>query len=173
MTNGKTASSMGPHRFVGKIVNHAMGAAGAVKPLALAKATDFRRADIVIDGVDHSGPSFEVRLFGADEQTAPTPENGYLGEFNVFGHGFCFGDLGHCEVSERGQSATDLRDSHPLTPQQKVVVVTDGLKALMKRDGALRQVTLVPIVVGTMAANAREAARDVLKYDKLKLMTYK
>jgi len=181
MTNTSAAPPMGPHRYAGKVVTHAMGMRGAKQQdfaSVMPKDHDFRRADIIVEGVDHSGPSFDVRLFGnnpeANVETAPTAENGYLGEFHIFAHGFCFGDVGHCEVNDRGQSETDLRDPHPLTPQRKIVVVTEGLKALLKRDGALRQVTLVPIAIGSMPKGMDpEKARDVLKYKSLRVLTYK
>src|SRR6266853_5963291 len=49
------------------------------------------RADLEIDGIFHGEASYEGRIFlnnpGANEQTATTPENGYAGSFQIFGHG--------------------------------------------------------------------------------------
>src|SRR5262245_43588987 len=65
--------------------------------------TTFARADVVIDGLDHSGPSFEARVFVNNERaTADTPrtlDKGYAGSFHIFGHGGCYGDdITHCEI---------------------------------------------------------------------------
>ena len=63
--------------------------------------TAFTRADLVFTGVDHSSLSYEVRVFlnntDVDDETPCIPEVGYAGSFSVFGHGNCFGDIGHCE----------------------------------------------------------------------------
>jgi hypothetical protein len=179
------ADDLGPLKYAGQVKTHTfVGAATAGARNFSAEvasetvaAPPFRRADIVVDGVDHSGPSFEVRVFGnnsnATAATAPTIDNGYLGSFHVFGHGFCFGDAGHCEVTNRGAAKTDLRDPHPLTPEQKIVVATGGIKSLIARDGALEQVSLVPIVVGTIPQGGDETkARDILKYDNVRVVTY-
>ncbi len=52
---------------------------------------DVSRVDIEFEQVDHSGASFEGRVFlnnpEADENTDPSPENGYAGSFFIFGHG--------------------------------------------------------------------------------------
>src|SRR5579871_3303431 len=66
-------------------------------------ASDFSRADLIFDGVDHSGASFEARVFlnndKANEETPTLPENGYAGSFHIFGHGGCFGDdITHCQI---------------------------------------------------------------------------
>src|SRR5690349_15704018 len=85
-----------------------------------AETAMFTRADVVFTGVDHSGPSYEVRLYfnnvRADAATPRTPEEGYAGRFHVFGHGGCYGDVGHCDVPAPSADPTDLRPSHPLTP---------------------------------------------------------
>src|SRR5215467_1441977 len=55
------------------------------------KGTDFERADIVFDGVEQAGGSFEARVFlnnpTADASTPMTPEHGYAGSFHVYGYG--------------------------------------------------------------------------------------
>src|SRR5215469_8045801 len=62
----------------------------------------FYRADLVFEGVDHAGATFEARVFlnneTANENTPTTGEQGYAGSFHIFGHGGCFGEAGHCEV---------------------------------------------------------------------------
>ena len=100
----------------------------------------FTRADLVFSGVDHSQTSYEVRVFlnnpGADASTPRTAEHGYAGRFVVFGHGGCFGeDEGHWEVPSQPRAGTDLRLAHPLTPQMKLVTVTDALRRSPGRAG--------------------------------------
>jgi hypothetical protein len=51
----------------------------------------FKRADILFEGVEQAGPSFQARVFlnnpAARASTPPTPANGYAGAFHVYGHG--------------------------------------------------------------------------------------
>jgi hypothetical protein len=136
---------------------------------------DFKRADLVFEGVDHAGPSYEARVFlnnpGATADTPRTADEGYAGSFHIFGHGNCFGDVGHCDVDERGNAPHDLRLPHPLTPARKLVKVTDTLKAVLQRDGKLHHVTVVPVAVGHPAPGESDP-EGFLKYDKVQLVTY-
>ena len=82
----------------------------------------FSRADLMVTGVEHSGLSYEVRLFlnnpSATAATPRTAEQGYAGRDTVFGHGGCYGDEGHCEVPPQTTDPTDLRPAHPLHPSK-------------------------------------------------------
>jgi hypothetical protein len=132
---------------------------------------DFRRADLIFDGVDHSGASYEARIFlnnpGANAKTATTVQNGYAGTFHIFGHGGCFGDVGHCEV--RGLPRPyDPRPAHPLTPARKVVIATEALRKAVAK-GKSMTVTVVPIVRATTELVDSD---DVFKFDKLSVLTY-
>jgi tyrosinase len=97
-------------------------------------ADEFSRADLEFRGVDHSGPSFEVRVYldnpAADAETGRELASGYAGSFHVFGHGGCFGELGHCDIPQGPRSPYDLRFRHQLTPQFKTVIVTDALRTI-------------------------------------------
>jgi tyrosinase len=68
---------------------------GAARP-------EHARADLTFYGLDHSGPSYEVRVFfnhrDAGPDTPLTAQAGFAGRFAVFGHGGCFGDEGHCDL---------------------------------------------------------------------------
>lgn len=139
-------------------------------PLDPLKKT-FHRADLVFDGVDHSGASYEGRVFlnnpGANAKTPKTAPHGYAGSFHIFGHGGCFGDVGHCEV--RGlPRAYDPRPAHPLTPARKIVIATDALRKAVAKGKAMT-VTVVPIV---RAGNELTEHDDVFKFDKLSVLTY-
>jgi hypothetical protein len=136
---------------------------------------DFKRADLVFEGVDHAGPSYEARVFlnnpGAAVETPRTLDDGYAGSFHIFGHGNCFGDVGHCDVNDRGKAPFDLRGPHPLTPARKLVKVTDALKHVLDRDGKLENVTMVPVAFGQPATNEADP-EGFLKYDSVRLVTY-
>jgi len=133
---------------------------------------EFVRADLEFIGVDHSGPSFEARVFvnnpTADINTPPTEASGYAGSFNVFGHGGCFGDVGHCDVQERADTF-DPRPSHPLAPMKKVVIATNAIRNAVKQ-GADINVTVVPLV---KSWTDKTAINEVLQFDHINLITYR
>ena len=73
---------------------------------------DHSRADLVFYDVDHSGASYEARVFiNAPDADAGTPRDDphYAGSFCIFGHGGCFGDTGHCDVPSEPRDPFDLR----------------------------------------------------------------
>jgi hypothetical protein len=133
----------------------------------------FRRADLVFHGLDHSGPSYEVRVFiNRPDATADTPmtaEAGYVTSFFMFGHGGCAGQPGHCEVPS-SRRAYDIRPPHQLTPATRWVTVTDAVHQAM-RAGAELRVTAVPVVA---SARPRQAAADeeVMAVERVALVTY-
>ncbi|HEX8742874.1 MAG TPA: hypothetical protein VF712_07055 [Thermoleophilaceae bacterium] len=67
-------------------------------PIGVADAAGFDHAELVFEGVEQAGPSFEGRVFvnnpNADERTEKTPANGYVGSFHVFGFGGLAADTG-------------------------------------------------------------------------------
>jgi hypothetical protein len=135
-------------------------------------ASGFVRADLVFDGLDHSGVSFEARIFinnpEADATTEMSAQNRYAGRFHVFGHGGCFGDAGHCEV--RGVPRPyDPRPAHPLTPMRKVVIATDAIRKEIKRSSKGMTLTIVPIV---RSGTDRSDYENVLKFDRVSVVTY-
>src|SRR6516165_1255346 len=93
----------------------------------------FRRADLVFLGLEHAGPSVEVRIFfnapDADASTPTTAAAGFAGFFSIFAHGGCFGDEGHCDMPERRPN--DLRPPYALTPFTKHVTVTEPSRQLL------------------------------------------
>ena len=132
---------------------------------------EFTRADLRFHDVDHSGTSYEARIFlnnpNADENTATTPDAGYAGSFHIFGHGGCYGSIGHCDVPV-SRRKYDLRQPHPLVPVEKHVQITEALTHALKDQGSIH-VTIVAIV--------RPATQDVdsdtvLKFKSLDLVTY-
>jgi hypothetical protein len=138
--------------------------------------SDFNRADLVFTGVDHSSTSYEVRAFlnnpEADETTSRTVEEGYGGRFVVFGHGGCYGDLGHCDIPTERRGPYDLRLPHPLTPQKTIITVTRTLEYVLHEEaGELTSVTLVPISKDPLREN-RGLTESLFSFDTVKLLTY-
>jgi hypothetical protein len=133
---------------------------------------DFQRADIEFDGIDHAGASYEAMVFvnnpTANAQTPPLAEHGYAGAFHIFGHGGCFGDVGHCDVRMRRQY--DPRPAHPLTPARKVVIATDAIRRAIGAQVGPVTVTVVPVVTG---ATEKCDLVNVLSFEKVTLVTYR
>jgi hypothetical protein len=127
----------------------------------------FQRADLIFYGIDHSGPSFEARVFldprgvGKD---ADASHRAYAGKFFIFGHGGCFGEVGHCDLPS-DPDPFDLRPSHQLEPQTRIVTVTDSVRGLLEREAEAAKVTVV-------ARSEGRAPNDVLAFETVRLATY-
>ncbi|HEY2335418.1 MAG TPA: hypothetical protein VGH58_10480 [Solirubrobacterales bacterium] len=127
----------------------------------------FARADLLFYGLDHSGASYEGRVFldprgvGRD---AGSDHRAYVGSFYVLGHGGCFGDVGHCDIpSER--DPFDLRPPHQLEPALRILTVTEALQELVERGVAEAKVTVT-------AHTAGRAPNDVLAFETVRLASY-
>jgi hypothetical protein len=135
----------------------------------------FTRADVVVAGIDHSGSSFEVRIFlNRPDAVGSTPRDqahGYAGRFHVFGHGGCFGDVGHCDVPAPTADPTDLRPPHLLTPLTTYVTVTTALRQLLDEGRTLESLALVPLSLPPARADSR-LAPELFRYDAIELRTY-
>lgn len=127
------------------------------------------RADLIFTGIDHSGASYEARVFfdnaDAGLDTPRDADSGYAGSFTVFGHSACVGDDGHCDPQWRYTDAFDLRGRHPLVPITKVVIVTDAVRRLTAGEVA------VTVVVAVPGPDHAETA-DALFFDRVRLTTY-
>lgn len=125
------------------------------------------RADLVFYGVDHSGPSYEARIFiNAPDASTDTPRDDprYAGSFCIFGHGGCFGDVGHCDIPEE-VDPFDLRGPHQLIGAAKTVIVSEAFARVVAPGDETMTVTVVAVVPG-----AEE--HDVLRFDTVRLLTY-
>lgn len=135
----------------------------------------FTRADVELVDVDHSGRSFEARVFLGNERagldTPTDAEHGYAGSFYVFGHGGCFGEHGHCDVPVGPLGAFDARAPHQLTPQRKVVIATERVQALARAGAESVRVTVVPVVPASVEGDA-DTVEDVLRFGRVSLVTY-
>jgi hypothetical protein len=134
---------------------------------------EISRADLTFYGLDHSGPSYEVRVFlDLDDATADTPldEPHYAGSFSVFGHGGCFGEEGHCDVRP-AVTTFDRRPQHQLVPAVRVLTCTDAVKRLIAAGGASVTVTVVAVVRASPLADPA-SAQDLPYFDQIALHTY-
>jgi tyrosinase len=133
--------------------------------------SSYSRADLEFIGVDHSGASYEARVYlnnpSADADTQAVEANGYAGSYYIFGHGGCFGDIGHCEI-QQARDEFDPRPSSPLEPIKKVVMATDALKKATAQSSEI-SVTVVPII---MSWTEKTDMTDIMKFDHINLVTY-
>jgi hypothetical protein len=137
---------------------------------------EFSRADLEFRGVDHSGPSFEARVFldnpNANADSGRDPDAGYAGSFYVFGHGGCFGELGHCDMPTERRGPYDLRLPHQLLPQFRTVIITDALRRVIAAgDANTLTVTVVPVMRENTVSQAKDSA-EPLKFEGVSLYTY-
>jgi hypothetical protein len=127
----------------------------------------FDRADLLFYGIDHSGASYEAQVFMAARGIGGEPDRdhrAYVGSWFIFGHGGCFGDVGHCDLPA-ATDPYDLRPEHPLTPAIRVVTVTDAVRARI--EGGAERLT-VTVVAHATADNPN----DVLAFETVRLATY-
>jgi tyrosinase len=132
--------------------------------------TQFYRADIEFFGIDISGPSYEGRVFinnpKANENTGLNLENGYAGSYYIFGHGGCYGDVGHCDIKPR--RTFDSRTEHDLTPAYKSMIATEAIKKIIKITKEI-VISVVPIT----ARSARMSnAKDIVHIDRIRISCY-
>jgi hypothetical protein len=135
--------------------------------------SDFYRADLEIRGLDHSGPSYQGRVYlnnpKADYDTPTTADKGYAGSFFVFGHGGCLGDMGHCDIHAERKKFDAI--PNPVTPENISIIVTDQLKKLAKRTKEFT-VTIVPILTGGMMNPKELDTEHIVNLEKISIVTY-
>lgn len=147
-------------------------------PIRLPPAVDgqrrYYRADLDFHEVDHSGLSYEGRVFlnnpDADAATA-TDDSSYAGSFFIFGHWGCVGDdHGHCAVPEGPLHAFDRRQPPQLLPIKQTVDVTEALTRLVEEP----EVDEVTVHVVPIAAPLYpdDDTSDLLHFSRLSLVTY-
>ena len=135
------------------------------------KISDFDRADLEFHGIGHSTESYIGHVFlnnpVANLDTAKTLENGYVGSYHIFGHGGCFGDLGHCDIVKKDDKY-DFRADHPLTPGFKKIIITEQLKVLGKKNKEFT-VTIVPII---KVDDKTMDIKEIVEIENISLVTY-
>jgi hypothetical protein len=109
-------------------------------PIDREQASDLRRADLVVSGLEQAGASFELRAFvnnpKADAGTEPTPEAGYAGSIYIYGYG------------QPPESLDPESGTHPRLPMTRYVDATDAVRAAAAQ-GPAAAVTLVPVSFAT------------------------
>lgn len=130
------------------------------------------RADLVFYGVDHSGPTYEARIFldnpSATDKTPRDAEKGYAGSFTVFGHGGCFGAEDHCAPKDRYVDEFDRRAPHPLTPLTIAVTITEALARVTKEKVRVHVVA----VVREAKMGKAPGASEIPPCEQVRLVTY-
>jgi hypothetical protein len=127
----------------------------------------FERSDLLFYGLDHSGASYEARVFmdaRGVSRDAGSDHRAYVGSFFILGHGGCFGDIGHCDIPG-ARDPFDLRPAHQLEPALRILTVTDAVKELLERGVEAAKVTVVAQTEG-------RASNDVLAFELVRLATY-
>jgi hypothetical protein len=136
---------------------------------------EFSRVDLEFRGVDHSGPSYEARIFfdnpSADAKTPTEEAEGYAGSYHIFGHGGCFGELGHCDVGEAPRGTYDRRLPHPLTPNFKTVIVTEPFRRVLK-TGKAKTFSVTAVAIVPESQYSRVPLDDPLKFESVSLITF-
>lgn len=124
------------------------------------------RVDLVLYDIDHSGESYEGRIFIGKKPPAGAEVDhpSYAGSFFVFGHGSCRGEAGHCDVPA-SREPFDLRLPHHLEPQLAIVTVTDQIRELTAAGA-----TAAPVTVAAHAADG--TALKALAFTRMRLLTY-
>jgi hypothetical protein len=122
-----------------------------VRRLTAGQLADFRKSITAVQAIgDDRGFQHWAGIHGL-----PLP---------IFGHGGCFGDVGHCDIPA-SRDPFDLRPPHQLEPALRVLTVTDAVNVLLERGIETAKVTV----------NARTAPRkaaDVPAFDTVRLATY-
>jgi hypothetical protein len=102
---------------------------------AEARVGAFDRVDVVLDGLEQAGPSFEGHVFlnnpRADADTERIPATGYAGAFHVYGQGAAPG-------------SAETSSGEIIAPITKRVIATDAVRAAM-HDAEELTVTVVPV----------------------------
>lgn len=132
-----------------------LGRAAAIEAAPFTTAIDDEfgpattRVDLIFYDVDHSGPSYEARVFvnkpNARADTARDVEHGYVGSFSVFGHGGCYGDVGHCDIDQGTHDDFDVRPPHALTPWTRTVIVPPEVIGLLSGESV--SITVVAVAI--------------------------
>jgi hypothetical protein len=138
------------------------------KPLELPDAErPISRIDLVLYGVDHSGESYEGRVFIGGRKPAPgagAEHPAYAASFYVFGHGRCQGEAGHCDIPAE-RDPFDLRLPHHLEPHVVILTVTDAVRALAAAGNESAVVTIA-------AHDKSGEPTEALAFSTARLITY-
>ncbi len=124
------------------------------------------RVDLVFYEIDHSGESYEGRVFLGKKppRGAGADHPSYAGSYFVFGHGSCQGEEGHCDVPTE-RDPFDLRLPHHLEPHLAILTVTDHVRELIAAGA-----TEAPVTVTAHAAD--DTPVEAIAFTRVRLLTY-
>lgn len=128
----------------------------------------FAAANLEFEDVRHDGPSLSVALYFNNPDVDPEAGeagDGYIDELRIFGHGKCWGGVGHCDTPPGAIHDFDTRPPHPLTPINITVDCTAALRAL----GGREQATVTALA---FAQGGEEKDEGLLRFSRLCLITY-
>jgi len=134
---------------------------------------EFYRSDLELQGVDHSGPSYEGRVFiNNDDANYDTPtdkSNRYAGSYFIFGHGGCYGDVGHCDM-RRPMTRFNLIPNQ-LKPENVSIIITPIIKDLPPNTKELK-VTIVPVISDSNPMGRDIDIDKIVNIEKIVLHAY-
>lgn len=133
---------MGVRRFTSDPIPIPAAASGSQR-------APLERVDVVVDGLDQAGPSFEARVFvdnpDADERTPLDPAEGYVGSIHVYGYGQL--------PDDPPSPAEGSGPRPPLAPMRRVLPATEAMRELVARGR--------PVVVTVVAVPYQGPAEDL------------
>jgi hypothetical protein len=134
---------------------------------------EFYRADLELQGVDHSGPSYEGRVFinndTANDDTPTDANNRYVGSYYIFGHGGCYGDVGHCDM-RRERTRFNLIPNQ-LKPENISMIITPIIKDL-KNNTQEFKITIVPVLSDSNPMGRDIDLENIVSIEKVILHAY-
>lgn len=139
----------------------------APEPLPIPPHDDSFAAELEFEDLRHDGPSFAAYVYFDNpevDEGAGLEGAGYVGSFQVFGHGECWGDVGHCDLPSEPVNPFDRRPPHSLTPINVAVDCTTALREL----GEKAEVTVTVLAL----SQDPEQKPEPLKFKRLTLVTY-
>ena len=132
----------------------------------------FSKADFEVGGIRHSGSSYEGLVYlnnpAATLETGKDAAAGYIGSFNVFGHGGCFGAEGHCDAPDERRRF----DNRPLARtirMKKRVDITEALRTAVQSAEQLQFTIVARVTDGTPGLDPE----GVLDVKRLSIVTYR
>ncbi len=135
--------------------------------------TDYYRADLLFKGVDKRVPSYIGRVYlnnkDAGYDTSEDPEEGYVGDYTVFGHAECLGDAGHCE------EIPETRFGEIPTPKKKAdyyITITDHLKRIGKGAEDFYVTVIADLCKPPTIGEEQPDLENVIKIDKVAIEVY-
>lgn len=116
-------------------------------PLTAGEIEGSEQADIVLDGLEQAGDSYELRIFvndiAADTDTELAPDAGYAGSIHVYGYG------GMVPEDEEQRGAAE-----PRMPMTRRRIATEVVRAAATKASQMT-VTLVPVAYGGSEPDVR------------------